>query len=287
MGENGLLEKVKQAIDSNTTVKGLMNDFRDIGIKAKDELETIVMAEDYWIKINDIEREPIENYKVSELKELPATIVKNKGIEYRIHGITHDPPGRKVLSKETRNFYRESALKLNNLREREECLYEPGMPDVLGIKNADEIFIFDIAPYFVKTCFNFFTDIKRLRNVKKDLEDKLECILVENNKKIADLTYRTRKDPIYLPLLREAYKRQLFPMPLEIEKRALKFDIYGAMSGRFLNKFLKYFCRPELSKEYARCIKEFAAINKPRVLHFVVGLVHESEVAYYLQNSKS
>lgn len=233
-----------------------------------------------------MERGPLEKYKVSELKELPFTSVRNNGIEYRIHGITHDPSGKKVLSKETRNFYREAALKLNNSGEGEECLYEPGMADVLGVKNANEICVLDLAPYFIKTCFNFFRDTKRLRNVRKDVGAELERALVESNEKIVDLAYKVRKNPLYLPLLRETYNRQLFPMPLEIEKRALKFDIYGALIGGFPNKFFNYFCRPALSGEYAKYIKRFAEGRKPKVMHFVSGLSHETEVSYFLREEK-
>lgn len=43
MGENGLLEKVKQVVTSNATVKGLMNDFADMGIKTRNELEAVIL----------------------------------------------------------------------------------------------------------------------------------------------------------------------------------------------------------------------------------------------------
>jgi len=288
MGENGLLEKVKQAITSNITVKGLMRDLQDAGMNVKNELETIVLAEDYWIKINDIERGPLENYKVDELKELPFTSVRNNGTEYRIHGITHDESSnKKTLSNRTRNFYKEASLKLSNPHEREKCLYEPGMTGVLQIKDADEILVFDMFHYKIRKYVEFLFKRKKLERNWQNLDDELKCKLHGNEDRINDSVRKVSIDPSYLPLFREAYKRQQFPLPLEIEKTTLKHSLYAGCPGLFKYKAMFYFCVPALSKEYAKQFKQLAKFSKLKTAHLIVGLAHESDIAYYLQNSES
>jgi len=287
MGENGLLEKVKQAINSNATVKGLMKDFRDIGIKVKNELEAVILAEDYWIKINDIERGPLEKYKVSELKELPFTSVRNNGIEYRIHGITHDTVNKKLLSAKTKDFYREAIFKLSDSKDGENCLCEPGMLEVFGLKNVNGISIGELFPYDIKTYLYFFLDTLKLNVIRKNLSEETLSMMFKNDMIVGEAVYKTRSDINYLPLLREAYKRQLFPMPLEIEKRNVKCNIYAAIADKFACKFLNYRCHPALSRHYTSNIKEFIQTNKPRILHFVSGLTHEAEVTYYIKNRRS
>lgn len=285
MGENGLLEKVKHAINGNTTVKGLMNDLQDAGIKVKNELEAVILAEDYWIKINDIERGPLENYKADELKELPFTSVTNNGIEYRIHGITHDTVNKKVLSAKTKDFYRMAILKLSNTKNKEQCLCEPAMGEVFGLKNTKEIDIGELFPYEIKNLFSFLFNIKEIGSIRRKVSDELVDKMFGNDERWGKALFRTRGDINYLPLLREVYKRHQFPLPLEIEKRNLKFNIYSANSNNFSKRLSIYFCRPALSREYAKSINEFTQINKPRVLHFVAGLAHEAEITYYFRNS--
>ncbi len=284
MGENGLSEKVKQAITSNTTVKGLMRDLQDAGMNVKNELETIVLAEDYWIKINDIERGPLENYKVSELKELPFTSVTNDGIEYRIHGITHD---KHKLSMATKSFIKECTLKFSNPEKREECLFEDDLPKIFSVENANEITNFRMG-YFLNRYFKLLADRGKLRYLKKKITKKICRQMWKNYEKLFDMHDKTSRDIEYLPLLRETYRRRQFPMPMELQKEELESTLYTSNHNKFddrLNNYLFFF--PSVSSEFAGHMKKFAQKNELRILHFVTGLAHEREIAYFLQRNKA
>jgi hypothetical protein len=285
--ENSLLEaKVKEAIISSSTVKELTQKLRDSGIKVKNELEAVILAEDYWIKINDIERGPLENYKVSELKELPFTSIRNNGIEYRIHGIIHDTYDEKVLSEKTKNFIKKQMLKFNGLGEKETSLYEPGMAEAFELEtNPNGMYLFEIFPYLLKNYFHIMWDARRLKSIKNNLPRYLYLLMLKHWSNREEMQYKTCKDIDYLPLLREVDKRHQFPMPLEIEKRYIEYSIVAANFKMFSDKESAYYAFSGSSKKFAERIKKFVKNKGVEVLHFVTGLSHEPEIAYYLQHN--
>lgn len=284
MGENGLLEKIKNAITSNSTVKGLMKDFKDIGIKANDELETVIMAEDYWIKINDMERGPLENYKVSELKELPTTVVKNNGIEYRIHGIIHGSPKHK-LSTETKEFIREEIVKFDNPGDGDGCLLEEGFSHYFELEGMEENL--KVSPiYSFNTFIYMLSNRKRLKSiVNNPLSKDLFLRATENTNRLREISYKAIEDINCLPLARETYQRQEFPMPLEIDRERLLSGISALLKKNVIERYLdpRYF---PATGEYFYLMKAFAKNRRLRRLHIVAGLGHENEIAYHLKNNK-
>lgn len=284
MGENGLLEKVKQAITSNTTVNGLMRDLQDAGIKVKNELEAVILAEEFWWEINERECGPIEKYQQSELKELPGTTIKNNGIEYRIHGIVHGGRGAE-LSAKTINFVKEAVSKFSNPKEKEDYLCEPGLARTFGLENTKEIEETRLSPYLTKSCFRtlFDTVTGKIKNMRR--AEKVQPWITEKNVKIAETMCKTIKNIEYLSLLREVYRRGRFPMPLDIEIERLRSAVYAAICDKFEDRLVSYYMFPDISKEYAKLIKKFAVKNNLKTLHFITGLAHEPEIAYYLQGN--
>lgn len=285
--QNPSLEaKIKEAIISSSTLRELTQKLRDSGIKVNNELEAVILAENYWIKINNMERGPIENYKVSELKELPFTSVRNNGIEYRIHGIVHDTYDEKVLSEKTKNFIKKQMLKFSGLGEKETFLYEPGMAEAFGLEtNPNGMYLFEILPYLLKNYFHIMWDTRRLKSIKNNLPRDLYLLMLKHWSNREDIQYKTCKNIDYLPLLREIDKRHQFPMPLEIEKRYIEYSIAAANIKKFSDKLSAYYAFSGSSKKFAERMKKFAKNNGFKVLHFVTGLNHEPEIAYYLQHN--
>lgn len=284
MQQQNILDKVKHAITNNSTVKGLTRDLQNAGIKAKNELEAVILAEDYWIKINDLERGPLKNYKVSELKELPATTVRNNGIEYRIHGIVHNGSEIK-LSKKTTGFIKEAVSRFSNPEEKEDYLCEPGLGRDLGLKNTKEIERKGLFPYLIKTYCRLLFNIRRAQKIKGIAEELCHQINKNYYTRVVEMINKTNENISYLPLLREIYKRREFPMPLEIEKEGLKRAMCVAISDKFRDRLLHCYLTPAISKEYAKFIKKLAVKNNLKTLHFITGLTHEPEIAHYLQSN--
>ena len=284
MGENGLLEKVKQAINGNTTVKGLMKDLQGAGIKVNNELEAVILAEDYWIKINDIERGPLENYKVSELKELPFTSVRNNGIEYRIHGIVHGSPENK-LSTETKKFIREETMKFNNPNNGEGCLLEEDFSRHFELEGLEENL--KVSPIYSFNAFLYMlSNIRKLKAIANNpLSRDLYLIATENANRLSEINYKATQNINYIPLAREVYQRREFPMPLQINRKRLISGIY-ALNQNIIERYFDPLFFPA-SWEYFHLMKIFAKDRKLRTLHIVTGLGHEKEVVYYLNGRKS
>lgn len=277
MGGNGLLERVEQAINRNATVKGLMNDFRDIGIKVNDELETIVLAEEFWWEINRRNNGSLLNHATPvEIKELPYTKAKIGNTAYYIHGIIHD--GKKdKLSKRVRELISKQIAQYHNLKEGIDYLCEPGLAEKFNLPQEKEI---HALLYYLR---KLLTSLLKTAPIKKDYES---CIsLKERDYDFLYLYDNARKDIRYFPLFRDFYKKIVLPIPIRIDARKIKSEEQKRCYECY-NKVGRISCSPDASFMMAGYLTKHAQKNNLSELHFLVGGGHEDEIIYYMGQNK-
>lgn len=276
MGKDGLLEKVKHAITNNSTVKGLMNDFRNIGIKANDELEAVVLAEELWWEINRRNNGNLLNHaEPVEIKELPYSEAKIGNTTYYIHGIIHDSKKYK-LNKKTREFISKQIAQYHKLKDGIDYLCEPGLAKKFNLPKEKEI------PAFLYYLRTLPASLLKIAAAKKDYES---CIsLKERGDDFLDLYHKVHMDVRYLPLFRDFYKKMLLPIPIRIDARKIKAEKQNRCY-KCHGRVGRISCSPDASFMMAGYLTKHAQKNNLSELHFLVGGGHEDEIVYHMNHN--
>lgn len=275
MGENGLLEKVKYAITSNSTVKGLMNDFKDAGINAKDELEAVILAEEFWWEINRKNNENQDYSVPAAIGELPYSKAKIGNTAYYIHGILHDYSRKKmILSRKARDFIYNQISKYHMPDKGIDYLCEYGFPELFGLSKEKEIIPY---LYYIKK------SISLAIMSRSPLNKNETCFWKGIDEKQADIIYKATRDINYLPLFRSLTQKLDLPMPLRMEFRKIKIE----KQNRCLKCRVDIACHPVYSEVMTKHIIKFAERNRLKELHVLTGRLHEEEIVYYLNMAKN
>lgn len=272
--KNPLLEEIEKAIlesaglpEYKNHLGYLRNSLNDLGYNfpetRKGEKDAYKEARKLWWEIRE-QKQPIDEFPITDLDDLPATKVKIGSREYFIHGVIH---GIRGISDSVKQFVGTKAIDYS-------CQYESELFVESGLRKA-----FDM-------CIGAdFKDYQILSSKDRAIEHYLLLPLLPVSIILNQFSSKERlqlkiynkaiKDIRYLPKSRELGLRNRLPEPLFMESISNVGFLRKGVTER--SKFMaNEMIQGTSSRISGMNIKE---------THAIVGLGHEDQIAYFLINS--
>jgi hypothetical protein len=276
--------------------------------------ETIAKACRLWWKTNEPGCGAGRRRRGSgERAELPATIVRNNGTAYHVHGTIH-PTGDCPLYGRVRSATQTWFAK------EEQCLYEQNLAAKVRLAGAKEIkdidFILeDVLGVGRRRCpfgqlGGFVHEVARVRMwmemgsqnrylaelFREGLPDSVSPVSpwrTEVHKQFERLLSRASHDWTSFLRLRQIFAATNLPQPLQIETHDFiliqmerwQHTLEAPCRQPYRGAYIHYFCghSPARDKFVADSAARYAEERRLATLHLLIGLGHESAMAYYLR----
>ncbi len=273
--------ELSDAISKSRDSTELRGRFSLLGYEFPDTLELLRLARYAWEESHRDKIKAILNQPPLEPNDLPYSEANVKGTRYKIHGIIHGglpfPPSKKL-----RGFVKSSIDK--HLKESEVCICEQNLGLTFGferefndISQTSKLYSrgeFTVNIFLSSALLASFLPVLPIGIVYRKLS--------KPNDEFA-MDVKASKEPAYLYHAREIFSLANLPQPLHIEYKHL---IHDAESFYYRSMFpeRKIASVSARSAYMAGKAMEFAEENRVDTLHLLVGLSHESQIKYFLEN---
>lgn len=294
-----ILEDFIRNSDSLIDLEKKLNDF---GVNFKGCKDYATFLSEEWERISFGRGRKIINSSTKEVDDLPTLIVKDDYVRYYIHGVVHGWPfylapgwhprkkfkdfvNKKVKTYWTpvfgeQYFYEERFNKLFHLLKSQE------LKDVSKLRNKPNPFLKELGLVAVTplacifgliTYPLMFTSAYITSKLIKEPEDTLQNILFLEQKALSDERYQKK--------FFEFFINREMPQPLDLEKQYL---LEKKSKSRFILKALArnphMKTTPERSLWTARELIKYAHNKNLNYLHYIGGLGHSTQIAYFLKH---
>ncbi len=287
------MHELKSIIDLEERLKELGYDFPNYKTYMK------------WLKT---EWDKISSPRVDKLLEttpdenrFPTLSVELDGTQYKLHGIVHGSPVYATPGwhprRNIRNYVSEIVDSFHKPMEGEDYLYEQNMSmnfDFLKSKeledhintNGDSESILKIvgkgsacflASIFLPCVPIVFSGLYLYSITIKNPKEKVKRLLYLGQKALSDEKYQA--------LFADFYMAQEMPQPYNLEKE------YLLNKDSFIDKLFNYLMlKPDLATPQERSLwtakelRNYAKRKDLKILHYIGGTAHMTEIAYFLQN---
>jgi len=279
------LAHARELIATSRSFKELQKVLNNSGYELDNIEDVICFAKYAWWESNEFG--PQEAAKIPSFSLLPGKEVIIDNIHYYVHGIVHESPiSGVIVAPELKNYISNVAETFHQSKERTDYVYESGLDSSFSLHPANSMDDFiGFSTFFSRIESDLPNNLNKntqesCRNLEwakkrfcyEPAEMKLKTELQRGLKKIEDLIF-----------IRAICQNYFLPPPLSIEEKTYHIQLLEQLSNLNTNYESLHIIRTlSRSKYMAHYMHTYAKQNALENLHALVGLAHESEIAFFL-----
>ncbi len=283
-------EELTKLMNQSSSLISLEEKLKESGYNFTTYCDYVGFLNQEWWRISQPRVNSVLESPVKEKAELPTIRVEVEGVEYLIHGIVHG--GRRGWNPRNRvkNFVKRTINSFHDPQNKEDCLYEQNLWRIFDLSKSHELKDMDntkrnrnsliekigwatlseagraISSFILWVEYFHSKIIKHPRDITQS---------------IVSLTTKALIDERYQLKFADFLEALEMPQPFSLEKWYLseKDSLRQAMAvGRDIAT------SGERSLWTAKELKDYANKHELKKLHYLGGVVHQTEIVYFLKH---